>query len=118
MRLTKWGAGAVLTLALLASVTTVILYRISMIGVSKIFGHLSGTAGIALLFLFGVVALVNLFSIPVTFLLGIILVITSARKSTSALTCALLTCLVSASNLLFWLFYCGGIPGTAQRPFP
>jgi len=108
----------VLTLALLASLTTSILHRISMIGVTKVFGPFSGGTGIALLFLSGVVALVNLLSIPVTFFLGIALLLTSARKNRFALFCALSTCLVSTAHLLFWLFYCGGIPGTAQRPFP
>lgn len=118
MQLRQWGAGAVLTLALLASVTTIILYRISMIGVTKVFGHFSGGTGIALLFLFGVVALVNLLSIPVTFFLGIALLFTCARKSGFAMFSALFTCFLSTAHLLFWLFYCGGIPGTAQRPFP
>lgn len=118
MRLRQWGAGALLTVALLASAMTGILYHISMIGFTKAFGPLSGGATIALYGLFAIVALVNLLSIPVTFVLGIVLLATSARKNPSALFCALFTCLVSASNLLFWLFYCGGIPGTAQRPFP
>ncbi len=101
MRLRQWGAGAVLTLALISSVVTIILYRISMLGVTKVFGHFSGGTGIALLFLFGVVALVNLLTIPLTLLLGVGLLITSAKKNPSGALCAVFTCLVSISNLLF-----------------
>jgi hypothetical protein len=97
---------------------TLILHRTSMMGVMKVVGHFSGGTGIALLFLFGVVALVNLLSIPVTLFVGIGLLFTSARKNPFALFCALFACLVSVANLLFWLFYCGGISGTAQRPLP
>lgn len=118
MRLRQWGARAVLILALLASVTTVILYRVSMAGFTKTFGPLSGGPTIALYALFAIVALANLLSIPVTLSLGVVLMITSARKNPSAFFGALLTCLVSTAHLLFWLFYCGGIPGTSQRQFP
>jgi len=118
MRLKQWGAGTILALALFASVMTAILYHISMIGISKVFGPVSSRATIAVYGLFAIVALVTVLSMPLTLFLGIALLVTSARKSRSALFCAVLTCLVSSGEILFWLFYCGGIPGTSQRPFP
>ncbi len=118
MRLRQWGSRAVLILALMASVITVILYRVSLVGFAKTFGPLNGGATITLYAFFAIVALANLLSIPVTFSLGVVLMIASARKNPSAFLRALLACLVSSANLLFWLFYCGGIPGTAQRRFP
>jgi hypothetical protein len=118
MRPRQWGAGAVLIIALVASATTGILYHISMIGLTKTFGAVRAGATIALYGLFAIVALVNLLSIPVTFFLGIALLATPARRNPFGLFCAVSTCLVSTANFLFWLFYCGGIPGTAQRPFP
>ena len=118
MRLRQWGAGAVLALALFASGMTAILYHISMIGLNKVFGPHSSGATIAVYGLFAIVALATVLSMPFTLFLGIALLVTSARKSQSALFCAVLTCLVSSVEILFWLFYCGGIPGTTQRPFP
>jgi hypothetical protein len=118
MGLRHWGAGTVLGIALLASVMIVILYHISMIGVTKAFGALSAGTTIAVYSLFAIVGLVIVLSMPVTLFVGMVLLVTSARKSRSALVCAMFTCLVSTANLLFWLFYCGGIPGTSQRPFP
>jgi len=118
MRLRQWGAGTVLALALFASVMTAILYRISMIGISKVFGPLSSGATIAVYGIFAIVALATVLSMPLTLFLGIVLLVTSARKSGSVLFCAVVTCVVSSAEILFWLFYCGGIPGTTQRPFP
>jgi hypothetical protein len=72
MRPKRWGAGA-------------LLYRISMIGVTKVLGRFSGDTEIALLFPFGIVALVNLFSIPVTLFLGIARLIISGTEPPFAL---------------------------------
>jgi hypothetical protein len=118
MRLRQCGAGTGLGLALFAAVMIAILRHISMIGLDKAFGPLGSGATIAAYGVFAIVALVTLLSVPVTLLLGIVLLVTSAGKSRSASLCAVVTCLVSTANILFWLFYCGGIPGTAQRPFP
>jgi hypothetical protein len=118
MRLRPSKAGAVLTLALLAFAATAVLHHISLIGLQKAFGPVSAGATIAVYGCFAVVALADVLAIPATLFLGIATVAVSGRKSGSALLCAVSACLVSVANLLFWLFYCGGIPGTAQRPFP
>ena len=118
MRLKQWGGGAVLGIALLAAIMTAILYHISKIGVGKTFGPLGGWSTILVCASIAVVGLVTVLSMPATFVLGILQLITSAKKSKSVLICAVCTCAVSSANFLFWLFYCGGIPGTAQRPFP
>lgn len=118
MRFRQWGAGTVLGLALFTSGMVAILYHISMIGIQKFFGPLGSGATIAVYALFAVVALVTVLSIPLTLFLGTALLFTSARKSGFGLFCALSACGMSIADILFWLFYCGGIPGTAQRPFP
>jgi hypothetical protein len=118
MEFRQWSAATVLALALLGSVLIGILRHISMIGFTKTFGPLSAGPTLVAYGLVAVVALVTVLSVPVTFFLGLALLFTSARKSPLGMCCAVLTCLVSTANLLFWLFYCGGIPGTAQRPFP
>lgn len=118
MQLRRWSAGTVLALALLGSLATGILHHISMIGLEKAFHPVSAGATIAVYGLFAIVALVTVLTIPGTLFLGIALLVASARKSPFALFCAASACLVSSATFLFWLFYCGGIPGTSQRAFP
>jgi hypothetical protein len=118
VRLQQWGAGAVLAVAVLATVMMAVLRQISMAGVDKTFGHFRGWTFLIVISAYFVVALFDLLTIPVTLFVGIFLLVTSIGKNRTALFCAMLTCMLSAGNLLFWLFYCGGIPGTAQRPFP
>ncbi|HEX8815930.1 MAG TPA: hypothetical protein VF753_10555 [Terriglobales bacterium] len=118
MQIRQLEAGTVLATAVLSSAVMAVLRYISMVGVTKTFGRFTGWTFLILMSAYFVAALFDLLAIPATMLLSIYLLTTSTDKNQSASMCALLTCLVSACNLLFWLFYCGGIPGTAQRPFP
>jgi hypothetical protein len=118
MGLMQWSAATLLAVALLGSVMMGILYHLSMRGFTKTFGPLSAGPAIVAYGLVAIAGLITVLSVPLTFFLGLALLFTPARKSPLVLCCAVLTCLVSTANLLFWLFYCGGIPGTAQRSFP
>jgi hypothetical protein len=118
LRISQWGARLVLILALTTAATTGVLYFISMRGLNKVFGPVSPGATIAVYGTFAIVALADLVGVAASFFLGIVLLLTSGRKNPSALFCALSACVLSAATVLFWLFYCGGIPGTSQRPFP
>lgn len=88
-----------MAIALLASVMVGVLYHISMIGFAKEFGHLSSGQSIVFYSLFAILGLATVLSMPVTWVLGVALLVTSARKSRFALLCAVFTCLVSTGEL-------------------